>query len=167
MNFIQQYGKNRQRCHQNAFYYAVWQLLLYLYREFPSKILSVFCPFEQICENRLIFWPLKIWSPLNWTIQTTTERTIHCHISFAAGSSVHTQYTYKHITETVRVANRYRGRDRTGQKETESGRGRGGEVGSWKLVYAVFCLCRQYVHRVDGVYAELFMHESVSFVVDW
>ena len=39
--FTQQYGKNRQRCQQNAFYYAVWQLLLYLYREFPSKIFSV------------------------------------------------------------------------------------------------------------------------------
>ena len=28
-NFTQQYGKNRQRCQQNKFYYAVWQLLLY------------------------------------------------------------------------------------------------------------------------------------------
>ena len=42
VNFTQQYGKNRQRCQQNAFYYAVWQLLLYFYREFPSKILSVY-----------------------------------------------------------------------------------------------------------------------------
>ena len=41
VNFTQQYGKNRQRCQQNKFYYAVWQLLLYYYREFPSKILSV------------------------------------------------------------------------------------------------------------------------------
>ena len=41
MNFTQQYGKNRQRCQQNKFYCAVWQLLLYFYREFPSKILSV------------------------------------------------------------------------------------------------------------------------------
>ena len=40
MNFTQQYGKNRQRCHKNKFYYAVWQLLLYFYREFPSRILS-------------------------------------------------------------------------------------------------------------------------------
>ena len=38
----QQYGKNRQRCKQNKFYYAVWQLLLYFYREFSSKILSVY-----------------------------------------------------------------------------------------------------------------------------
>ena len=37
----EQYGKNRQRCQQNTFYYAVSQLLLYFYREFPSKILSV------------------------------------------------------------------------------------------------------------------------------
>ena len=44
MNFTQQYGKNRQRCQQNIFYYAVWQLLLYFYREFPSKILSVWLP---------------------------------------------------------------------------------------------------------------------------
>ena len=42
INFnIKQYGKNRRRCQQNKFYYAVWQLLLYFYREFPSKILSV------------------------------------------------------------------------------------------------------------------------------
>ena len=46
VNFTQQYGKNRQTCQQNKFYYAVWQLLLYYYREFPSKILSVYteCP---------------------------------------------------------------------------------------------------------------------------
>ena len=42
VNFTQQYGKNRQRCQQNAFYYAIWQLLLYFYREFPSKILSAY-----------------------------------------------------------------------------------------------------------------------------
>ena len=41
VNFTQQYGKNRQRCQQNKFYYAVWQLLRYFYREFYSKILSV------------------------------------------------------------------------------------------------------------------------------
>ena len=38
MNFTQQYGKNRQRCQKNTFYYAVWQLLLYYYGEFASKI---------------------------------------------------------------------------------------------------------------------------------
>ena len=42
VNFTAQYGKNHQRCQQNKFYYAVWQLLLYYYREFPSKILSVY-----------------------------------------------------------------------------------------------------------------------------
>ena len=41
VNVAQQYGKNRQSSQQNTFYYAVWQLLLYFYREFPSKILSV------------------------------------------------------------------------------------------------------------------------------
>ena len=41
VNFTQQYGKSRQTCQQNKFYYDVWQLLLYYYREFPSKILSV------------------------------------------------------------------------------------------------------------------------------
>ena len=41
VNFNQQYGKNRERCQQNTYYFAVWQLLLYFYREFPSKILSV------------------------------------------------------------------------------------------------------------------------------
>ena len=41
VNFTQQHGKNRQRCQQNTFYYAVWQLLLYFYREFPSKSLSM------------------------------------------------------------------------------------------------------------------------------
>ena len=42
VNFTQQYAKNRQRCRKIAFYYAVWQLLLYFYSEFPSKILSVY-----------------------------------------------------------------------------------------------------------------------------
>ena len=42
VNFTQQFGKNRQRCQQNKFYYAVWQLFLYYYREFPAKILSVY-----------------------------------------------------------------------------------------------------------------------------
>ena len=36
VNFTQQYGKNRQKCQQNKFYYAVWQLLLYYYN-FPKK----------------------------------------------------------------------------------------------------------------------------------
>ena len=35
VDFTQQYEKNRQRCQQNTYYYAVWQLLLYFYREFP------------------------------------------------------------------------------------------------------------------------------------
>ena len=42
VNFTQQYEKNRQRYQQNTDYYAVWQLLLYFYREFPSEILSVY-----------------------------------------------------------------------------------------------------------------------------
>ena len=42
VNFTQQYRKNRQRCQQNTFYYAVWQLLLYFYREFPCKILFMY-----------------------------------------------------------------------------------------------------------------------------
>ena len=42
VNFTQQYGKNRQTCQQNKFYYPVWQLLLYYYREFSSKILYVY-----------------------------------------------------------------------------------------------------------------------------
>ena len=59
VNFTEQYGKNRQRCQQNKFYYAVWQLLLYYYREFPSKILSVW-------ESRFTcyFWYLvPKWNP--------------------------------------------------------------------------------------------------------
>ena len=44
VNFTQQYRKNRQRRQQNTYYYAVWQLLLYFYREFPSKIHSVWLP---------------------------------------------------------------------------------------------------------------------------
>ena len=42
MNLTQQYRKNRQRFQQNKFHYAVWQLLLYYYREFRSKIVSVY-----------------------------------------------------------------------------------------------------------------------------
>ena len=41
VNFTQQYGKNRQRWQQNTFYYAVWQLLLYFYREFLKNSLRV------------------------------------------------------------------------------------------------------------------------------
>ena len=41
VNFTQQYGKNRQTCQENTFYYAAWKLLLYFYREFPLKILSM------------------------------------------------------------------------------------------------------------------------------
>ena len=41
MNFTQQYGKNCQRCQKNKFHYDVWQLLLCYYREFSSKVLSV------------------------------------------------------------------------------------------------------------------------------
>ena len=54
MNFIQQYGKNHQSCQQNKFYYAVWQLLLYYYREFPSKILSVYYNVLDLIYNILI-----------------------------------------------------------------------------------------------------------------
>ena len=46
VNFTQQCGQNRQRWQQNTYYYAVWQLLLYFYREFPSKILSVYAIFH-------------------------------------------------------------------------------------------------------------------------
>ena len=35
VKFTQQYGKNRQTCQEKTFYYAVWQLSLYYYREFP------------------------------------------------------------------------------------------------------------------------------------
>ena len=38
VNFIQQYGENCRRCQQNIFCYAVWQLLLYFYRELPLKV---------------------------------------------------------------------------------------------------------------------------------
>ena len=37
MNFSQQYRKNRQRCRQNKFYYAVWQLLLYFIEKFAQE----------------------------------------------------------------------------------------------------------------------------------
>ena len=53
MNFTQHYGKNRQSCQQYKFYYAVWQLLLYYYREFPSKILSVYVNFFLLTARKL------------------------------------------------------------------------------------------------------------------
>ena len=40
VNFTQQSGKNRHRCQQHTFYYSVWQLLLYFYREFFSQKFS-------------------------------------------------------------------------------------------------------------------------------
>ena len=51
MNSTQQYGKNRQWCQQNEFYYAVCQSLLYYYREFPSNILSVYNGGQRIKEE--------------------------------------------------------------------------------------------------------------------
>ena len=54
VNFTQQYGKNRQRCPKNKFYYAVWQLLLYYCREFLSKILSVYSTFCHLVLGILI-----------------------------------------------------------------------------------------------------------------
>ena len=54
VNFTQQYGKNRQRCQENKFYYAVRQLLLFYYKEFPSKILSM--------KGRLLLDALFIYS---------------------------------------------------------------------------------------------------------
>ena len=61
MNFTQQYGQNRQRCQQNPFYYVVWQLLLYFYGEFPSKILSVY--------NKLIIYKVIIKPVWTYRIQ--------------------------------------------------------------------------------------------------
>ena len=40
-NSLNSMGKIAKRGQENKFYYAAWQLLLYYYREFPSKILSV------------------------------------------------------------------------------------------------------------------------------
>ena len=37
MNFTQKYGKNRQRCQQNKFYYAVWQYCYIIIENFPQK----------------------------------------------------------------------------------------------------------------------------------
>ena len=57
VNYTQQYGKNRQRGQQNKFYNAVWQLLLYYYREFSSKIpknsskILVYMPNSNRCVN--------------------------------------------------------------------------------------------------------------------
>ena len=42
--------ENRQKCQQNTFYYAVWQLFLYFHREFPLKILSVYA------QTNTFFW---------------------------------------------------------------------------------------------------------------
>ena len=64
VNFTRQDGKNRQRCQQNKFYYAVWQLLLYYYRESPSKILSVWSSFRisiQSLSVNIISWKLIMW----------------------------------------------------------------------------------------------------------
>ena len=56
VNFPQQYGKNRQRCQQNKFYYAVWQLLLYYYRNFPSKIISVYYSSYSDLQIDICYW---------------------------------------------------------------------------------------------------------------
>ena len=62
MNFTQQYGKNRQSCQQYKFYYAVWQLLPYYYREFPSKILSVYKKLRILIKDFVNFIIIKLTS---------------------------------------------------------------------------------------------------------
>ena len=63
VNFTQQYGKNRQRCQQNPFYHAVWHLLLYFYREFPSEIPAEMCTVERRNLTRVNYlqttWPWR------------------------------------------------------------------------------------------------------------
>ena len=64
-NFTQQYGKNRQRCQQNTFYYAVWQLLLYrISLENSLRVLSVDwdCLIEAFLrlQSRWHYW-LSVW----------------------------------------------------------------------------------------------------------
>ena len=91
-NFTQRYGKDRQRCQKNKFYYAVWQLLLYYYREFPSKIAQgciVTWKFAtrsiELCEKKyfninkiLVIKKIIVWtnspSPMSWQFN------IHGHI---------------------------------------------------------------------------------------
>ena len=60
VNFTQQYGKNRQTCQRNTFYYAVWQLLLYSKQQAAviQNIPQKFSPCELVRKN-LIDYNLK------------------------------------------------------------------------------------------------------------
>ena len=61
MNFTKQYRKNRQRCQENEFYSVVWQLLLYFYKEFPSKILSVYVFVKKTSRNLCVCACMPTW----------------------------------------------------------------------------------------------------------
>ena len=68
VNFTQQYAVNRQRCQQNIFYYALWQLLLYFYREFPSKILSVYISLFQILNSPHFIQWITLYTSVIWSL---------------------------------------------------------------------------------------------------
>ena len=80
VNFTQQYGKNRQRCQQNKFYYAVWQLLLYFFREYPSRILSVWPSWMQIVLDNSRFWIIFSWLDNFWRhwLRIYNSKIINC-----------------------------------------------------------------------------------------
>ena len=71
VKFTQQYGKNRQSFQENAFYYAVWQLLVYFYREFSSKILSVWHEME--IQSKSILSTILSSITIDLKIELTTE----------------------------------------------------------------------------------------------
>ena len=71
VNFTRQYGKNRQRCQQNGFYYAVWQLLLYFYREFPSKILSVYLSHFLYCNSHVVLFHITFYNLVRHIVYAT------------------------------------------------------------------------------------------------
>ena len=72
VNFTHQYGKN-QRCQEKTSYYAVWQLLLYYYREFPSKILSV----RKSGHRKIFVW--FVWK-IRFYLKNKFESDKNCHL---------------------------------------------------------------------------------------
>ena len=83
VNFTQQYEKNRRRCQQNIFYYAVWQLLLYFYREFHSKILRVrltLCSYPSLLYSsfNLTMVPVELWRVKLCDVELGPCRVVSC-----------------------------------------------------------------------------------------
>ena len=91
--FIEDFPRKLSPCMVKKIYHAVWQLLLYFYREFPSKILSVqgdanfvfpfftqfFCFSFKFYSKFLFFLPWQLWGS-RWRVRKNFLRLEPGHV---------------------------------------------------------------------------------------